>query len=198
MTSSPAYSHSRGHVRFPPHLSTPSVITPLESPFDAITPTPLSATTNRLMPVLPEAHGLYVNIALLDSALFSNVSETHPSISTGSLMSTIGKFMNFSSKRIKLDSIADSTSALDRTGSTTDLLSTMDEKPVMTFGIADYPSLGFREDVHVGMLSTPDVGNWNAPFGALTKFAAAMDMVDHKMEVSGAGDDTGVCVCVCV
>ena len=47
---------------------------------------------------------------------------------------------------MKLDSVADS---LDNSGmgSTTDLLNCQDEKPMMTFGIADYPSLGFKEEL---------------------------------------------------
>ena len=139
-----------------------------------VTPTPLSATTNhRLMPVLPEAHGLYINLALLDSAIGTNLSETLP-ISAGSLMSSLSRLMQFNSRRMKLDSIAESTSALDTdTAGSTDLLSCQDEKPLMTFGIADYPSLGFEEELGVGgMPGMNDVGGSSSPLGALSKFVS--------------------------
>ena len=166
---SPAYLN-RGHTPNPfhRHLSTPSVpsATPLESPFETVTPTPLSATTSsRLMPVLPEAHGLYINLALLDSALGANFSETI-SINTSLVLQ---KLMNFSNKRMKLDSIG-STSALDiSTSSTTGLLNFQEEKPVMTFGIADYPSLGFREELD-GVMGDPaaGLGNLAASYGSLS------------------------------
>ena len=127
------------------------------------------------MPVLPEAHGLYINLALLDSAIGTNLSETLP-ISAGSLMNSLSRFMQFNSKRMKLDSIAESTSALDTdaTGST-DLLNCQDEKPLMTFGIADYPSLGFEEELGVGgMTGMTDVGTSSSPLGALSKFISEL------------------------
>ena len=177
LTSSPAQTLSKsvgsgpGGSWFSRHLTTPSLLTPLESPFETITPTPLSVTTNnRLMPVLPEAHGLYINLALLDSAIGTNLSETLP-ISAGSLMSSLSRFMQFNSKRMKLDSIAESTLDNDVTGST-DLLSCQDEKPLMTFGIADYPSLGFEEELGVGGMT--NVGSSPSPLGALSKFVSVL------------------------
>jgi len=133
-----------------------------------VTPTPLSATTNRLMPVLPEAHALYINLSLLDSALGANLSETL-SINTGSLMSTLMAFKN--TMRMKLDSV-DSMSALESTTTTSTLPNLKEEKPIMTFGIADYPSLGFREELGGVMgASTPStLGSWAAPYGSLSKF----------------------------
>ena len=166
LSVSPAFP-LKGPGRF---LST-TTSTPLESPFDTVTPTPLSATTtNRLMPVLPEAHALYINLALLDSALGANFSEMM-SINTGNIMSTIQSFMNFSSKRMRLDSVG-SMSALDNPGSSTpDLLNLKEEKPVMTFGIADYPSLGFREALGgmVGAQTPSGSKSWSAPYGALSR-----------------------------
>jgi hypothetical protein len=82
--------------------------TPLLSPLDAVTPTPISVppTANRLVPVLPEAHALYVNLALLDSALGTTLSEPL-TVNSGDLMQKISKFMNLSnSRRLKLDSVA--------------------------------------------------------------------------------------------
>lgn len=138
-----------------------------------VTPTPLSATTNRLMPVLPEANGLYINLALLDSALGSNLSETLQ-ITNGPLFSSIQNFMKFSSKRMKLDSVADlqdsAAGSSGGMGSTADLLNCQEEKPMMTFGIADYPSLGFKEELAgVGEVKQ-DTGSCNALYGALSKF----------------------------
>lgn len=182
LTSSPAHTLSKsagngpGGSWFSRHLTTPSLLTPLESPFETVTPTPLSATTNnRLMPVLPEAHGLYINLALLDSAIGTNLSETLP-ISAGSLMSSLSRFMQFNSKRMKLDSIAESTSALDTdTTGSTDLLSCQDEKPLMTFGIADYPSLGFEEELGVGgMPGMADIGSSSSPLGCLSRFVSEL------------------------
>ena len=164
-SASPAFP-PKGSSRF---LST-TTSTPLESPFDmGVTPTPLSATTtNRLMPVLPEAHALYINLALLDSALGANSSEM---LSIN--MSSIQNFMNFSSKRLRLDSVGSSSvSALDNPASSTpDLLNFKEEKPVMTFGIADYPSLGFRETLGgmVGAQTPSGSRSWSAPYGALSR-----------------------------
>lgn len=171
--SSPAYPYPRapGRPALPRHLPSYSTLTPLESPFEpTVTPTPLSATTNRLIPVLPEANGLYINLALLDSALGSNLSETLQ-ISDVPLLSSIQNFMKFSSKRMKLDSVAD---ALENpgVGSTTDLLSCQDEKPMMTFGVADYPSLGFREELAGvgGMTQDMASSSHNTLYGSLSKF----------------------------
>ena len=107
LTSSPALlthtSKSSGH-----HLNLSAMVsTPLQSPLDAITPTPINVppTANRLIPVLPEAHALYVNLALLDSALGSTLSEPL-TVNSGDLMQKINKFMSLSnSRRLKLDSV---------------------------------------------------------------------------------------------
>lgn len=183
--SSPAYPYPRapGRPALPRRRPSSSTPGPLESPFE-VTPTPLSATTNRLIPVLPEANSLYINLALLDSALGSNLSETLQ-ISNGPLLSTIQNFMKFSSQRMKLDSVADS---MDNTGmgSTTDLLSCQDEKPMMTFGIADYPSLGFKEEL-AGVGAMPQaMGSCNSLFGSLSKFILKMNGVG-KSEDTEAG-----------
>jgi hypothetical protein len=140
----------------------------------------MSATTNRLIPVLPEANGLYINLALLDSALGSNFSETLQ-ISNVPLLSTIQNFMKFSSQRMKLDSVADS---FDNSGvsSTTDLLNCQDEKPMMTFGIADYPSLGFKEEL-AGVGTMPqETGSCDALYGSLSKFVVNMNSLEKSPE----------------
>lgn len=169
LTSSPALPYPKAPNRFSRHITVPGQ-TPLSSPYEPlITPTPLSANTNRLMPVLPEAHALYVNLSLLDSALGSNFTETLH-FSAGPLMSSLQTFIK---KRFKLDSIADST--LDTgVGSTTELLGCQDEKPIMTFGIADYPSLGFREELGVGgiMAGSNGVHDWTSPLGVMARFVA--------------------------
>ena len=187
LSSSPAYPYPRAPGRHPPpgiprHLPSSSVsaLTPLESP--TVTPTPLSATTNRLMPVLPEANGLYVNYSLLDSALGSNLSETSQ-VSNGPLLTTIQNFMKFSSRRMKLDSVADPMEggAIGRVNSTTNLLSYQDEKPMMTFGIADYPSLGFKEEL-AGMGGfAQTAGSCNTLYGCLSKLASLLS-VEVKVE----------------
>lgn len=169
LLSSPGFP-PRGPNRFLRHFSSASA-TPLESPFDInIAPTPLSATTNRLMPVLPEAHALYINLSLLDSALGANLSEML-SINTGPLMSTLQSLMAFTNKRMKLDSV-DSITALESNNTTSSLPNLQEEKPIMTFGIADYPSLGFRDELR-GMMgaSTPSKHSSLAtPYGSLSKF----------------------------
>lgn len=82
--------------------------------------------------------------------------------------------MKFSSKRMKLDSVAD---PLDNTGvgSTTDLLSCQDEKPMMTFGIADYPSLGFKEEL-AGVGGMPqEMSSYDSLYGSLSKFIVSLN-----------------------
>ena len=193
--SSPAYPYPRapGRPAIPRHTSV--AVTPLESPFvePMVTPTPLSATTNRLIPVLPEANGLYINLALLDSALGSNLSETLQ-IGNGPLLSSIQNFMKFSSKRMKLDSVADT---LDNNGvgSTTDLLNCQDEKPMMTFGIADYPSLGFKEEL-AGVGGMPqDMSSYDSLYGSLSKFIVGLNARDNTD--SNADLETGEWVFPC-
>lgn len=189
LSSSPGFP-PRGPNRFLRHFSSASA-TPLESPFDVnITPTPLSATTNRLMPVLPEAHALYINLSLLDSALGANLSEML-SINTGPLMSTLQSLMAFTNKRLKLDSV-DSMAALESSNTTSSLPNLQEEKPIMTFGIADYPSLGFRDELR-GMMgaSTPSTHrSLAAPYGCLSKF---VDLVAAQ-ESSGGGEEGMLCL----
>ena len=184
--SSPAYPYPRAPGR--PALPRHSTMTPLESPFEPmVTPTPMSATTNRLIPVLPEANGLYINLALLDSALGSNFSEALQ-ISNVPLLSRIQSFMKFSSQRMKLDSVADS---FDNSGvgSTTDLLNCQDEKPMMTFGIADYPSLGFKEELAgvTGAMSQ-ETGACDMLYGSLSKFVSNMNSLEKSSENSSDPD----------
>ena len=70
---------------------------------------------------------------------------------------------------MKLDSVADS---LDNSGmgSTTDLLNCQDEKPMMTFGIADYPSLGFKEELAGVGAMAQNMGSCDSLLGSLSKF----------------------------
>lgn len=184
--SSPAYPYPRAPGR--PPLPRHSTATPLESPFEPmVTPTPLSATTNRLIPVLPEANGLYINLALLDSALGSNLSETLP-ISNVPLLSSIQNFMKFSSKRMKLDSVTDPDSGVGSSGagSTTDLLSCQDEKPMMTFGVADYPSLGFKEEL-AGVGGMPqDMGSCDTLYGSLSKFVFNVEKSERNSDIEAS------------
>lgn len=85
---------------------------------------------------------------------------------------------------MKLDSVADS---LDNggMGSTTNLLNCQDEKPMMTFGIADYPSLGFKEEL-AGM-GPQDMGSCDSLFGSLSKFILKMSG-NEKSESSADTD----------
>lgn len=162
-----------------PYRPLSSAATPLESPFDSVTPTPVGP--NRLIPVLAEAHGLYINLSLLDSALGANFSEP-PQINTGSLMSTLHQF--YTQRRMKLDSVESAaTVALDTTD-TPDLFSVKEEKPVMTFGIADYPSLGFREGVGPGA-SDKATDTSGAPFGALSKLMGMLGVNSKEAEQTG-------------
>ena len=49
------------------------------------------------------------------------------------------------------------------------LIFPQEEKPIMTFGITDYPSLGFREDmVGVGPNAIATT-SWAEPFGCLSR-----------------------------
>lgn len=135
--------------------------TPAESPFDPITPTPMSGS--RLMPLLPEAHALYISLALLDSALAANVSD-NVAIDFSAFQSFMMHKRN--SWRTQLDSVSSScapapSSAIGRGGGENDNIFNKleDEKPLMMVGIADYPSLGFKEDI---IVTTPAPGNqWN-------------------------------------
>jgi hypothetical protein len=178
LTSSPAllsHSSTKPSSQFLSGVATAS--TPIPSPLETVTPTPISvsATANRLVPVLPEAHALYVNLALLDSALGSTLSESLTVNTSGDLMQKISRFMSglSSSRRLKLDSVAavdlmGSSSQADTNGST-DYFNFREEKPIMTFGITDYPSLGFREDmVGVGPNAIATT-SWAEPFGCLSR-----------------------------
>ena len=87
---------------------------------------------------------------------------------------------------MKLDSVAD---PMDSGGvsATTDLLNCQDEKPMMTFGIADYPSLGFKEEL-AGVGAMPqDMGSCNTLYGSLTKF------VTSTSRKSSSNADTETC-----
>lgn len=145
--------------RFPKHFS--SAQTPAESPFDPVTPTPMS--NSRLMPLLPEAHALYISLALLDSALAANVSDN--------VAIDFSAFQNFMLKRnswrTQLDSVGSSAGICGSSstpltiggGDGDNILKLEDEKPLMMVGIADYPSLGFKEDI---IVTTPAPGaHWN-------------------------------------
>ena len=86
-------------------------------------------------------------------------------------MSTLQSLMAFTNKRMKLDSV-DSITALESSNTTSSLPNLQEEKPIMTFGIADYPSLGFRDELR-GMMgaSTPSKhSSLAAPYGSLSKF----------------------------
>ncbi len=86
--------------------------------------------------------------------------------------------MKFSSKRMKLDSVAD-TMDNSGVGSTTDLLNCQDEKPMMTFGIADYPSLGFKEEL-AGMGGMPqDISSYDSLYGSLSKFIVNLNASEN-------------------
>lgn len=141
---------------FPRHYSIAQ--TPAESPFDPITPTPLSHGS-RLMPLLPEAHALYISLALLDSALAANVSDN--------VAIDFSAFQNFmlnkrNSWRNQLDSVGSVSTPLavnEGEGGGGGIFKLEDEKPLMMVGIADYPSLGFKEDVIV-TTPAPSSGGW--------------------------------------
>lgn len=140
--------------RLPRHFSSVTQ-TPLDSPFDPITPTPMSCS--RLTPVLPEAHALYISLALLDSALAANVSDN-----VDIDLSAFQNFMIKQKKRIQLDSVGSTAGmgSLGAVGEGDSLFELGEEKPLMMAGIADYPSLGFKEDI---MVTTPAPGTpWSS------------------------------------
>lgn len=84
---------------------------------------------------------------------------------------------------MKLDSVAD-TFDNSGMGSTTDLLNCQDEKPMMTFGIADYPSLGFKEEL-AGVGSMPqETGSCDSLYGSLSKFIFNMNSLEKLPEKS--------------
>eukprot|EP00731_Ephydatia_muelleri_P022484 Em0015g67a len=170
---SPAFPRPSGR---PYRGALSSVATPLESPFDSVTPTPLGP--NRLIPVLAEAHGLYINLSLLDSALGANFSEPLQ-INTGTLMTSLQHF--YTQRRMKLDSIESAaTVAMD---TDPDLFCLKEEKPVMTFGIADFPSLGFREGVGPSPDKAMDASR--TPFGALSNLMSMLGVNAKEVEQPG-------------
>lgn len=107
-------------------------------------------------------------------------------------MSTIQSFL-MSKRRLQLDSVADMGGMDSTMGSTTDLMGYQEEKPIMTFGIADYPSLGFREELGGG--SGSDGGTWDSPLGVMSKLLPETKPRSSTSVSSGAGDppqlDTG-------
>ena len=89
---------------------------------------------------------------------------------------------------MKLDSVAD-TFDNSGVGSTTDLLNCQDEKPMMTFGIADYPSLGFKEEL-AGVGALPqDMGSCNTLYGSLSKFIFSVSKSENHTD-----PDAGECL----
>ena len=83
---------------------------------------------------------------------------------------------------MKLDSVESAvTVAVDT--DTSDLFNLKEEKPVMTFGIADYPSLGFRE--RVGSGTGKEVDTWGAPFGALSNLMSMLGLNSKEAEQPG-------------
>ena len=94
-------------------------------------------------------------------------------------------------KRLKLDSVADGIGGgMDGgMGSTTDLMGYQDEKPIMTFGIADYSSLGFREELGVGGVGGGQ--DWDSPLGVMSKFIPD-EPTREGSDSSGAGDPSKV------
>ncbi len=105
-------------------------------------------------------------------------------MSNGPLLTTIQNFMKFSKNRLKLDSVADPldvggagggvAGGMSRVNSTNNLLGYQDEKPMMTFGIADYPSLGFKEELAgMGGLA-PSGSTCDTLYGCLSKFVSVL------------------------
>ena len=152
--ASPLSTSFTSHSFSSPYLAHNRLLpTPLDSPYDPITPTPMSARTG-LIPVLPEANALYISLALLDSALGASVSD-NVSIN----MSTLQNLMSCS-RRMKLDSVSSVGGSVGGAGgpdSDNNLLVFEEEKPLMMIGIADYPSMGFRED----LTAPPPSTGWN-------------------------------------
>jgi hypothetical protein len=115
----------------------------------------------RLTPVLPEAHALYINLALIDSALGANVSD-NVEIDISAIQNILIKRSTW---REHLDSVSSTPGGpssgigIGNSSDGGDLLKLEEEKPLMMAGIADYPSLGFKEDI---MVTTPASGvPWN-------------------------------------
>ncbi len=80
-------------------------------------------------------------------------------------------------------------------GSTSELMGYQEEKPIMTFGIADYPSLGFREEL--GVSGGGGGGGWDSPLGVMSKLLPESKPRGPSVS-SGAGDpmepDSGECL----
>ena len=93
-------------------------------------------------------------------------------------MSSLQHF--YTQRRMKLDSVE---SAFIEDAETTDLFSLKEEKPVMTFGIADYPSLGFREGV--GSATGKAMDTRGAPFGALSNLVSMLGLNSKETEEPG-------------
>lgn len=90
---------------------------------------------------------------------------------------------------MKLDSIESAaTVAMD---TDPDLFCLKEEKPVMTFGIADFPSLGFREGVGPSPDKAMDASR--TPFGALSNLMSMLGVNAKEVEQPGVcgGDKAG-------
>ena len=95
---------------------------------------------------------------------------------------------------MKLDSVAESMDCGGGgMGTTTDLLRCQDEKPMMTFGIADYPSLGFKEEL-AGMGGPMQTTNsCNTLYGSLSKFISILNSSMNIKEEKSSDPEAGRC-----
>ena len=144
--SSPAVSRSQ---RFYKHVSS-CTNTPVDSPIviDSFTPTlPIS---QRLTPVLPEVHGLFVNLVLLESSFADGLSEsTSPYVNMGSMPHVL-------SRQFRLDSVStvgdmnyppmEFSSTHSSSSTSSYYLAASEVSPLLMPTTLDTITLGFEED----------------------------------------------------
>ena len=175
--SSPAMSRSQ---RFYKHVSS-CTNTPVDSPIviDSFTPTvPIS---QRLTPVLPEVHGLFVNLVLLESSFSDGLSEsTSPYMNMGPMphmmsrqfrldsVSTVGDNMGFTPVEFPSQRSSSSTSSYYPT--------TAEVSPLLMPTTLDSATLGFEEDCPLHELP---VGPANSTTSSSGAFNSSLSHEEH-------------------
>ncbi len=137
-------------------------------------------SSSRLVPILPEAHALYINLALLDSALGAHVSD-NVTVDMSAIQNIIRVRSSF---RQRLDSVGSipggstSSAMLGGGGYEEDsMLKFEEEKPLMMLGIADYPSLDFKDE---GVGATPPTSDKNMLLSVLGLEKSGLSLNDER------------------
>ena len=146
LLSSPAVSRSQ---RFYKHVSS-CTNTPVDSPIVIDSYTPTLPISQRLTPVLPEVHGLFVNLVLLESSFTDGLSDaTSPYMNMGPMPHVLNR-------QFRLDSVSTigdmayppvEFSSSHASSSTSPYYpATADVSPLLMPTTVDTVTLGFEED----------------------------------------------------